>query len=44
MVGIGIGIIMIEVFIFLGVIAALVYLIVKRIEDRGNETFEHRDN
>lgn len=33
-----------EVLIFLGVISALIYLIIKRIKDKRQETFERRDN
>jgi len=40
----GLGIIMIEGLIFFIVIALLIYLIVRRIDDKGKETFEKRDN
>jgi len=35
---------MIEGIILVAVIVALIYLIVKRIEDKSQETFEKRDN
>jgi len=37
-------IVMIEGIILVAVIVALIYLIVKRIEDKSQETFEKRDN
>jgi preprotein translocase subunit YajC len=41
---IGIAIIGLEIIFFVLVIVALIYLIIKRIEDKRNETFEKRDN
>jgi len=41
---IGIGIMIFEGIIFFTVIALLIYLVVRRIEDKGEETFEKRDN
>ncbi len=41
---IGIGILAVEGFVFFTVIALLIYLVVRRIEDKGEETFEKRDN
>lgn len=38
------GILVFQGIIFLAVIVALIYLVVKRIDDRGKETFEKRDN
>jgi len=38
------GILMIEGIIFLAILIVLIYLIVRRIEDKGKETFEKRDN
>lgn len=37
-------IVAIEAAVFLAVIAILIYLIIKRIDDKGKETFEQRDN
>lgn len=34
----------IEALIFLVVMAVLIYLVIKRIDARGKETFEQRDN
>lgn len=42
--GIGIGIMVFEGVMFLAVIGILIYLVVRRIEERGEETFEKRDN
>ncbi len=41
---IGLGILVIEGIVFFAVIALLIYLVVRRIEDKGEETFEKRDN
>ena len=38
------GIIIFEGIMFLAVIGVLIYLVVRRIEERGKETFEQRDN
>tara|TARA_B100000508_G_scaffold141095_1_gene146784 strand:+ start:62161 stop:62292 length:132 start_codon:yes stop_codon:yes gene_type:complete len=37
-------IVVIYVLIGLGLLAGLIYVIVKRIQDRENEDFERRDN
>lgn len=42
--GVTMGIIIFEGLAFLAVIGILIYLVVRRIEERGNETFEQRDN
>jgi len=34
----------IQILIFIAVVIALIYLIIKRIADKKNETFEKRDN
>ncbi len=38
------GIVAVEGVLFLAVVGILIYLIVRRIEAKGNETFEKRDN
>lgn len=41
---VGMGILFFEGIVFLTVIALLIYLVVRRIEDKKNETFEQRNN
>lgn len=42
--GVTTGIIVFEGIMFLAVIGVLIYLVVRRIEERSNETFEQREN
>ena len=42
--GVAISIIALEGLIFLGAIGLIIYLIIRRIERKKQETFEDRDN
>lgn len=41
---VGFGIMIFQGVIFLAILGILLYLVVRRIEERGEETFEKRDN
>ncbi len=38
------GVMLFEGLIFLGALVLIIWLIVKRVEEKKNETFEKRDN
>lgn len=42
--GIEFGVVVFQGIMFLAMAGILIYLVVRRIEERGEETFEKRDN